>query len=578
MVNLVAWLLVHLLFVVEALCMVLLAGVAFEAPQRRARWFRRIESRLGSLARRRGLTVVLVGLLALVLRAALLPVEPVPIPTVHDEFSFLLAADTFASGRLATPPHPFWMHFETMQVDSQPTYASMYPPAQGLAMALGMRLVGPFIGVWLSVGVMCAAICWMLQGWVPPGWALLGGVLAVIRLGTFSYWADSYWGGALAALGGALVVGALPRIMRRSGEQRASAALGAGIALLANTRPYEGALLSAAAAVILLVWAWRKRVGWIFLVRIIWPASLILVPVAAGMLYYDWRVFGSPLVLPYQLNRATYAVAQIFVWQKPLPEPVYHHRAMRDFFVGWELPHFLWVRTPSGFFQFTWGKIDLLWRFFLGPALTLPLLAVVAMFRDRRFRPLLFAGAFFFAGLLVQAWFLPHYAAPITGLIWVVLLQGMRHLRVWRWRAKPVGAALVRMVPVVCVLMFGLRVAFAAGGDFPWLRWPYTWATVWTVDTHRQQVIARLEHEGGRHLVIVRYSGHHHPFDEYVFNGANIDESRIVWARDMGPVRNRRLIEYMKGRQVWLLQPDRNPWTLAPYPSEPCCSRVPAAN
>jgi len=111
-----------------------------------------------------------------------------------------------------------WVHFETFQVNMVPTYVSKYYPAQGIFLAIGQVVFGhPFWGVLLSSALMCAAICWMLQGWMPPAWALLGGILAVIRLGTFSYWANSYWGGAVAALSGALVLGALPRIKENSG-------------------------------------------------------------------------------------------------------------------------------------------------------------------------------------------------------------------------------------------------------------------------------------------------------------------------------------------------------------------------
>ena len=104
-----------------------------------------------------------------------LPWFPIPLPFVPDDFSFLLGADTFAHGRLTNPTPVMWVHFETIHVDMLPTYMSMYFPGQALLLAAGKVLLGnPWFGVLVSGALMCAGLCWMLQAWLPPGWALLG--------------------------------------------------------------------------------------------------------------------------------------------------------------------------------------------------------------------------------------------------------------------------------------------------------------------------------------------------------------------------------------------------------------------
>src|ERR1700746_348004 len=175
-----------------------------------------LESAFVRLSEKKTLAILVAGLLPLAARALLLPVLPIPKPAIQDEFSYLLASDTFASGRLANPTPPLPEPFETLQELMHPTSASKYPPLSGLMMALGQRITGePWVGVWLSTGLLCAALCWALQGWLPPVWAFAGSLLGVFRIGIVSYWPESYWGGPCAAIGGALMIGAVPRLMRR---------------------------------------------------------------------------------------------------------------------------------------------------------------------------------------------------------------------------------------------------------------------------------------------------------------------------------------------------------------------------
>ena len=557
------------------ICLAAIAvALAYIAPNLGARWFERVQYLSLQLAGHRNLAVVTVGLAALAARLAVLPILPIPQPAAHDEFSHLLIADTFAHGRLTNPTHPMWVHFETFHVNQQPTYASMYFPAQGAFLAIGQVVFGhPFWGVWLSAGLMCAAICWMLQGWMPAGWALLGGFLAVARLATFSYWTNTYYGGAVAVLGGALVLGALPRIKRQQ-RVRDALLIGLGLALLANTRPYESLFFCLPIAAVLLIWMFGRSAPPLLLSlrRVLLPLSLVLAIAVGAMGYYFWRVTGSPIRIPYQVNISAYHLVY-FPWQKLQPAALYRHAVMKQFYQG---PPVL----------DSYGQVHrhpLLWIllkplplviFFLGPVLLLPVLAWIAI-RPRRSlmkttsrntRFLLLVCGCTMIGLTLPIYLpMAHYAAPMTAAVYALVLQSMRYVRLWKWDGKPSGLFLVRAVPVICLGLLPLRAAASALHIPVPVTIIHTWYSEDPHNIQRARVINRLECEPGQHLVFVRYEPEHEIFLDWVYNSADIDSAKVVWARDMGAGGNQELIEYFKARRVWLVEPDETPLRLAPY-------------
>jgi hypothetical protein len=507
------------------------------------------------VARRRLLSVTVVGLLAFFLSASICFVRPT-VPTIQDEFSYLLAADTFARGRLTNPTHPMWVHFESFQIIHQPSYASKYPPAQGLMLAAGQALAAkPLVGVWISLSLACAATCWMLQGWLPPGWALLGGLLVALHRGILQFWGASYWGGAVAMLGGALVFGAFRRLVQRP---RASYAvwMAIGLAILVNSRPFEGLVAIVPLGVVFLVWMLGKNGPPIRIAfrRVLMPAFLVLAPVAAWMAYYNLRVTGDPFTMPYQVHEKTYAMTPAFAWQVPRAEPAYRHNEIGDFYRE-ELQQFRDF-SPSR----TLDRLGRLWHFYFGvSALALPLVTLPWIARDRWMRLAVITCALSGAAMLLVTWTLPHYTAPITCLIFALLIQGLRHLRLWRWSRWPAGRSLSRAIVVLAagsvILVFAQSIRQSLSNpDFDWI-------------FLRPSLTAQLEASEGRHLVIVRYMPK--PINrhmEWVYNGADIDDAKVVWAREMGLDHDRKLLEYFRDRVVWLLEADVQRPRLVPHP------------
>jgi hypothetical protein len=514
-------------------------------------------------ARRKGLAIVTIGLLPVAVRMLMLPIAPVPKPSIHDEFSHLLLADTLGSGRLSNPPHRFWQHFETIHEIQQPTYSSMYPPLQGIFLAFGQEVFNqPWAGVLIGMGLMFMTICWMLQGWMPPEWALYGTFLGVLKFGIVGFWMNSYMGGGAPAIAGALVIGALPRIVRAE-RARYAVLMALGIVMLLNSRPFEGGVLTCCAFAFLIPklrcpFLCRPMVFWR---RVAAPAAAVLV---LGLLftgYYCWRVTGSPVRMAYSVNRDTYGWPENLAILPPKNVKIRHiaMQAMYEKELG-NRNHYSSVarvldNLDTRFFDS--------WTFYVGPALTFPLLVLPWVLREKPGRTLfLFAAAILLVNLL-QLLLYPQHLAPICGVIVGLLTFGVRHIYLTVKRLAPVRA--VYLLAALPILLSAVSI-FKLEAEPLGITLSY-WERAYEIHRDsRAALMQNLEHRPGKHLVIVRYSPFHPPDEEWVYNRANIDAAKVVWAREMDPKSDAQLINYFSDRHVWLLEPDAVPLRFIPYP------------
>jgi hypothetical protein len=514
-------------------------------------WRPYLEPRAIRLAEKPIWCFALIAALPVVLRLALLPHHPVPTPDIYDEFGHLFVADTLRHFRLANPTHPMHRFFETFFISQEPTYSSIYPIGQGLVLALSWNLFGlPWAGVLVGAAAFCGLCYWMLRGWVSPQWALLGGVLAVMEFGPLNQWTNNYWGGSVSAAAGCMVFGALPRI-KEHGRTRDAVLMGLGLGIHVLTRPFESIFLCIAALTYLPPKFW-KPIG---------IAAAVALPALGITIVQNKAVTGSWTTLPYTLSQQQYGVPAALTFQAT-PKP--NRPLTREQELDYRMQSGFKGTGPETLLKFLLRMEFRIryYRFYFLPPLYLALIAFLFRLRERRYLWVAAICLLFALGINFFPAFQLHYLAAIVCLFVLISIAGLQ-------RVGPDGA---RMIVMLCcahfLFWYGLHVADNSALSRFML--PYeTWDGINHRNPERRIAVRdQLAQIPGQLLVFVRYFPQHVFQEEWVFNAADIDNSRIVWARDSGPVENQKLIAYYPKRKALLLVPDAETPELSEYREE----------
>lgn len=512
----------------------------------------------------------LLAVFALALRLALLPNHPVPTPSVYDEFGHLLVADTLLHGRLANPIHPMHRFFETIFVLQQPTYSSIYPLGMGMLLAVGRLLMGlAWSGVLLAMAAFCGLCYWMLRGWVSPDWALAGAALALARFGPVNDWTNCYWGGHLPALAGCLVFGALPRLTARP-RARDAILLGLGLGIHLLTRPFETIFLLAAVVFFLSPRAFDPALR-----RPLALAAVATLPAVALTLLQNHSVTGSWTKLPYAESRAQYGVPTTFSFE-PVPVPGRALTVSQAGIYRMQSAAHGPMDSLARFLERLAYRVRFL-RFFLSPPLYLALLAFPFLLNEHRWRAVLLTFALFFLGGNLYPFFFPHYAGALAGILILAAIAALARIH----RLGPAGAFAARALLLLALLPFAFWYPVHLFDSNPGLRALESFDT-WDGINHpgdnpRAAVAASVAHLPGQPLIFVQYAPNHSFQNEWIWNAADIDSARVVWALDLGPAEDETLRRYYPNRTAWLFSPDADPTRIAPYRApSPAASAPPA--
>jgi hypothetical protein len=317
-------------------------------------------------------------------------------------------------------------------------------------------------------------------------------------------------------------------------------------------------------------WWWRRRPAEVFgfLKKTMVVSLCPVIPALAAMAAHNWATTGSWHRMPYQLHEHQYGIAPLFVWGTPKE---YNANTLADqsstivsYHTGWSLDSYTARAGILGWLQgIAIASLLLLkyWGVMLG---LLPILTCLFWLRFELARWLCVALMFQIIASSSVCWIFTHYLAPVMPWLVVLSIVGLRQAGVWLNsldvirqfqlslgnKQPPLGnASVLRLWGVAggCALLaqFIVLVFLATKlNDKPGREWAI----------ERALIEERLQAESGEHLVMVHYAPGHNVHEEWVYNWADLERSKVLWARGERADWNGALFaKYKEHRKIWSL-------------------------
>ena len=500
---------------------------------------------------------LLIGIIQLLLCFLLVLSVGIPVPQTHDEFGFLLAADTFLQGKI-TNPTPFSpRHFEYFHILVEPVYTAKYPPLQGIFLAAGTAFAGYAIaGVWLSGVLASFAVYWLLRVFFSPRWSLFGACLWIFAPLNI-LWCDSYWGGHVAIIGGALSIGAVVRLLK-SGKRKYLIIWGAGMFILFNSRLYEAALLT---GILIILWLWNafklKNNGREFYLSL----ALLCLIFAANLFFtgfYNYKVTGNAFLLPYRLHHSQYHRTPLFVFANPdspknkIPPVIekLDERWLADFQQRYaNAPKaFVWILARIPLYIFWLARSPFLIALFIAG-----IFLSLQKPRSAEWQSVRVILALYMVGLFLTTFTGDRFIAPVVGVFLVVATLCAKII----FRKSKFFGLLTLSTPLVIGsgFLYGL-IPVKSDEQAPDI----------TNMGSRSELESFLTVQRGKDLLFLE-TADAFPADArfYVYNRADIENAEIIYAHKLTAEENAALIGHFRDRKIWLLKNIGNRAVLMKY-------------